>query len=142
MSPDGLTLPRFQNWSLTFERRLTKNMMLDVSYIGNHGSRLNHHAQRAGLDYNMNDPSVLGLGAALLNSNINSPAAQAAGIPISLPGLQRDRGPGAAEVSPVPEHRLARSPPGAEPVPRPRGRARAAASRAGSSTASATPTPS
>src|SRR5262245_47392898 len=29
VSPDGLTLPRFQNWSVTFERRLMKNMMLD-----------------------------------------------------------------------------------------------------------------
>ena len=45
---DGLTLPRFQNWSLTFKRRLTDNMMLDVSYIGNRGSRLNHHWERAG----------------------------------------------------------------------------------------------
>ena len=84
---DGLTLPRFQNWSLTFQRRLTKNMMLDVSYIGNKGTRLNHHGQRAGLDYNMNDPAVLGLGAALLNSNINSPAAQAAGIRSPYPGF-------------------------------------------------------
>jgi hypothetical protein len=80
VDPEGLTLPRFQNWSVTFERRLRKNMMLDVSYIGNKGTRLNHHAERAGLDFNMNDPSVLSLGAALLNSNINSPAAQAAGI--------------------------------------------------------------
>src|SRR4029450_11942910 len=87
VSPDGLTLPRFQNWSLTFERRLTKNMMLDLSYIGNRGSRLNHHGQRAGLDYNMNDPRVLSLGAALLNSPINSPAAQAAGIPLPYPGF-------------------------------------------------------
>jgi hypothetical protein len=87
VSPDGLTLPRFQNWSLTFERRLTKNMMLDVSYIGNHGSRLNHHGQRAGLDYNMNDPAVLSLGAALLNSNINSPAARQANIPIPYAGF-------------------------------------------------------
>ena len=87
VSPDGLTLPRWQNWSLTFERRLTKNMMLDVSYIGNKGTRLNHHGQRAGLDYNMNDPSVLSLGAALLNSNINSPAAQNAGIKSPYPGF-------------------------------------------------------
>jgi len=87
VSPDDLTLPRFQNWSVTFERRLTKNMMLDVSYIGNHGSRLNHSGQRAGLDANMNDPSVLSLGAALLNSNINSPAARQANIPIPYAGF-------------------------------------------------------
>ena len=77
---DGLKLPRFQNWSVTVKRQLTDNIMLDVSYIGNRGSRLNHHWQRTGLASNMNDPSVLGLGAALLNSNINSAAAQAAGI--------------------------------------------------------------
>jgi hypothetical protein len=62
-------------------------MMLDVSYIGNHGSRLNHHAQRAGLDSNMNDPRTLSLGAALLNSSIDSPAAQAAGILPPYPGF-------------------------------------------------------
>jgi hypothetical protein len=87
VAPHGETLPRFQNWSLTLQRRLTRNMMLDVSYIGNHGSRLNHHAQRAGLDYNMNDPRVLSLGAALLNSSIDSPAAQAAGILPPYPGF-------------------------------------------------------
>ena len=87
VAPDGLTLPRFQNWSVTVRRRLTRNMMLDVSYIGNRGSRLNHNAQRAGLDYNMNDPSVLALGATLLNSDINSPAAQAAGIASPYPGF-------------------------------------------------------
>jgi len=48
VAANGETLPRFQNWSLTFEHRLTKNMMLDVSYIGNHGSRLNHNQERAG----------------------------------------------------------------------------------------------
>jgi Carboxypeptidase regulatory-like domain len=87
VAPDGETLPRFQNWSLTVQRRLTRNMILDVSYIGNRGSRLNHHAQRAGLDYNMNDPHVLSLGAALLNSPIDSPAAQAAGILPPYPGF-------------------------------------------------------
>jgi len=80
VSPDGLTLPRFQNWSITARRKLTENMMLDVSYIGNRGSRLDHNGERGGLDYNMNDPSVLGLGAALLNSPINSPAAVAGGF--------------------------------------------------------------
>jgi hypothetical protein len=87
VSPDGLTLPRFQNWSLTVRRRLTQNIMLDVSYIGNRGTRLDHHAERAGIDANMNDPSVLGLGATLLNSNINSPAAQAAGFRAPYPGF-------------------------------------------------------
>ena len=41
----------------------------------------------AGLDYNMNDPHVLSLGAALLNSSIDSPAAQAVGIQPPYPGF-------------------------------------------------------
>jgi len=87
VAPDGLTLPRFQNWSLTYQRQLTDNMMLDVSYIGNHGSRLNHHFQTKGVDANQNDPSVLGLGAAVLQADINSPQAQAAGISPPYPGF-------------------------------------------------------
>jgi hypothetical protein len=80
VTPNGLTLPRFQNWSVTYQRQLTSNMMLDMSYIGNHGSRLNHHFQTLGVDSNMNDPSVLALGATVLQADINSPTAQAAGI--------------------------------------------------------------
>ena len=126
VAPDGETLPRFQNWSLTVQRRLTKNMMLDVSYIGNRGSRLNHHAERAGLDFNMNDPRVLSLGAALLNSGINSPEAQAAGIPLPYPGFNGTVAQALRKYPAVSEHRLARPPDRPQPVPRPRGRPRAA----------------
>jgi hypothetical protein len=87
VAPDGLTLPRFQNWSVTYQRQLTDNMMLDVSYIGNRGSRLNHHFRTLGVDANQNDPSVLGLGAAVLQADINSPEAQAAGIAPPYPGF-------------------------------------------------------
>jgi hypothetical protein len=62
-------------------------MMLDVAYIGNRGTRLNHHFQTLGVDANMNDPSVLSLGAAVLNSSINSPLAQQAGIASPYPGF-------------------------------------------------------
>jgi len=81
-------LPRFQNWSVTFQRQLTSNMMLDMSYIGNHGSRLNHHFQTLGVDSNMNDPSVLTLGATVLQADINSAIAQAAGIKSPYAGFQ------------------------------------------------------
>jgi len=88
VAPNGLTLPRFQNWSVTYQRQLTSNMMLDVSYIGNHGSRLNHHFRTLGLDANMNDPSVLALGPSVLQADINSPVAQAAGIKSPYAGFQ------------------------------------------------------
>ena len=64
VTPDGLTLPRFQNWSVTYQRQLTDNMMLDVSYIGNRGSRLNHHFETLGVGANMNDPECAGAGHA------------------------------------------------------------------------------
>ena len=63
VDPDGLTLPRFQNWSVTYQRQVTDNTMLDLSYIGNRGSRLNHHSQTLGVDANMNHPDVLTLGS-------------------------------------------------------------------------------
>jgi hypothetical protein len=68
VAKNGLTLPRYQNWSLTVERQLTNNMRLDVSYIANRGTRLNDHWRRTGLDANMNNPSVLALGSATLGS--------------------------------------------------------------------------
>src|SRR4051812_18763421 len=76
---NGLTLPRYQNWSLTFEREIVKNLRLDVSYIANRGTRLTAPWQAMGLDANMNDPSVLALGATVLNSSCNATAAAANG---------------------------------------------------------------
>jgi len=92
ISPAGytaseLTLPRYQNWSFTIQRQLSNSMLLDISYTGNHGTRLPTAAQYLGLPYNMNSPTILGLGSAVLQSDINSPAARAAGIPIPYPGF-------------------------------------------------------
>jgi hypothetical protein len=84
---DGLTLPRFQNWSTTYQRQVTGNTMLSLSYIGNRGSRLNHHGSMLGVDANMNHPDVLRLGSQVLQANINSPIARAANIPIPYPGF-------------------------------------------------------
>jgi hypothetical protein len=88
VDPDDLRLPRFQNWSVTYQRKLTDNMMLDLSYIGNRGTRLNHHFETMGVDANMNSADVLGLGAGLLQSDINSQAARDAGILPPYAGFQ------------------------------------------------------
>ena len=87
VAEDDLTLPRFQNWSVTVQRQLSDNMVLDVSYIGNRGTRLTNHPSSMGLLNNMNDPSVIALGAAVLNSDINSKAARDAGIAPPYPGF-------------------------------------------------------
>ena len=59
VAKNGLKLPRYQNWSLTFERELTSNMRLDVSYIANRGTRLTSDWQKMGIGANMNNPSIL-----------------------------------------------------------------------------------
>ena len=76
----SLTLPRVQNWSLTLERQVSANLLFDVSYIGNKGTRLVHNPQSLGTAANMNDPRVLALGASVLQADIDSPVAVAAGI--------------------------------------------------------------
>jgi len=91
VAKNGLTLPRYQNWSLTVERELTSNMRLDVSYIANRGTRLTDHWQRLGLDANMNNPSVLALGETVLNSPCNSTVAPtgtcAGGVALPYPSF-------------------------------------------------------
>ena len=87
VAADDLTLPRFQNWSLTVQRQLSDNMVLDVSYIGNRGTRLTNHATSMGLLGNMNHPSILDYGAGVLNADINSQAARDAGIGAPYPGF-------------------------------------------------------
>ena len=87
VAEDDLTLPRFQNWSVTVQRQLSDNMVLDVSYIGNRGTRLTNHTSSMGLLANMNHPDVLNFGAGVLNSDINSQAAQDAGIGLPYPGF-------------------------------------------------------
>ena len=71
VAKNGLTLPRYQNWSLTIERQLTNDMRLDVSYIADRGTRLTNNWQSLGLAANMNDPAILGLGASTLSSTCN-----------------------------------------------------------------------
>jgi len=83
----GLTLPRYQNWSFTIQRQLSNSLLLDISYTGNHGTRLPTSGGYLGLPANMNNPNILSLGSALLSSDINSPAARAAGITAPYPGF-------------------------------------------------------
>jgi hypothetical protein len=91
VAKDDLTLPRYQNWSLTYERQLTANVALDISYLGNHATRLPAGAQQSlGLLDNMNDPKILALGPAVLQADIYSPLARAAGIKVPYSGFTGD----------------------------------------------------
>jgi hypothetical protein len=84
---DGLVLPRYQNWSFTVQQQFSDNMVLDLSYVANRGTRLPHNPQFLGWAYNMNNPDVLRLGTRVLQSDINSADARAAGITSPYPGF-------------------------------------------------------
>ncbi len=62
------TPPRYQNWSVSFQRQLTQNMAIDVAYVGNHGTRLIDGRSSAGTYDNMNNSSVLALGSNVLSN--------------------------------------------------------------------------
>jgi hypothetical protein len=59
VAPNTYTMPRYQNWSISFQRQLTANMAIDIAYVGNHGTRLIDGRSSAGVYDNMNPGSVL-----------------------------------------------------------------------------------
>lgn len=67
VDPKTYTMPRYQNWSVSFQRQLGENMMIDIAYVGNHGTRLVDGRSSVGVYDNMNAGSVLSLGNALTN---------------------------------------------------------------------------
>jgi hypothetical protein len=87
LAPGSFNLPRYQNWTLTAERQVGNDMVMDLSYIGNRGTRLTNSAGSMGIQDNMNNPSIRSLGSALLTSSISSPQAVAAGIKSPYPGF-------------------------------------------------------
>lgn len=57
--PKTYEMPRYQNWSVSFQRQLSQNMAIDIAYVGNHGTRLVDGRSSAGVYDNMNPGSVL-----------------------------------------------------------------------------------
>jgi hypothetical protein len=79
-----------QNWTVDFQKELKGGYLLDVAYIGNNGHHLGGNLNVP----NQDSPNVLGLipndpqaNYNLLNSDINSDAAKAAGITPPYPSF-------------------------------------------------------
>jgi hypothetical protein len=83
------TLPRYQNFSLSVEREVGNSWLLRAFYSGNHGTRLPSNASSLGLLDNMNSPSVLALGSALLQQACNGVTCPG-GVPIPYAGFTGD----------------------------------------------------
>ncbi|HEX6803058.1 MAG TPA: TonB-dependent receptor [Terriglobales bacterium] len=79
--PKTYTMPRYQNWSVSLQRELSHNMMIDIAYVGNHGTRLIDGRTSAGVFDNMNPDTVLQYGASVLTS----PCTVSSCGPISIP---------------------------------------------------------
>jgi hypothetical protein len=80
-------LPRYQNYSLSVEHQFGTSMLLSASYVGNHGTRLPSNAATLGLLDNMNNPSVLAFGQAVLQSLCDGTTCPD-GISIPYPGFK------------------------------------------------------
>jgi hypothetical protein len=76
VNPNTYTMPRYQNWSVSLQRQLGSNMVLDIAYVGNHGTRLIDGRSSAGVYDNMNPASVLSLGTTVLNTQFLNGACQ------------------------------------------------------------------
>ena len=59
VDPKTYTTPRYQNWSVSFQRQLTQNMAVDIAYVGNHGTRLIDGRSSVGVYDNMLPGSAL-----------------------------------------------------------------------------------
>lgn len=80
VDPKTYTTPRYQNWSVSFQRQLTQNMAIDIAYVGNHGTRLIDGRSSVGVYDNMNPGSVLALGPVLTNGKFTNGVPNAAAI--------------------------------------------------------------
>jgi hypothetical protein len=79
----GGIIPYSQQYNVTVERQVTSSLMISGAFVGNKGT----HIYDPDAQVNQLNPAYFSLGQALLQSNINSPLAQAAGIQAPFPGF-------------------------------------------------------
>ena len=86
---DRATLPRVQHWSFTVQRQVTRTTAMDLSYVGNRGSRLITDRRVLGPASNANSPAILALGPSVLAARAESDYAGSAGVPMPYRGFGR-----------------------------------------------------
>jgi hypothetical protein len=89
VDPKTYTTPRYQNWSVSFQRQLTQNMAIDLAYVGNHGTRLIDGRSSVGVYDNMlpgsaldinNNSGIDVLGTGAFTNGVPNAVATAAGF--------------------------------------------------------------
>jgi hypothetical protein len=89
-------MPDLQNWNVGVQQQLPWGIVADVSYVGS----ASHHLSNGNVSYNQLTPGQLSL-RSLLGAQINSAAAQAAGIQSPYPGFT---GTVAQAIRPYPQY--------------------------------------
>ena len=79
----GGLIPYSQQYNVTVERQITNSLMVSGAFVGNKGT----HIYDGSMQVNQLSPAYFSLGQAVLQSNINSPLAQAAGIQAPFAGF-------------------------------------------------------
>jgi hypothetical protein len=118
VSPKNYLPPRYQNWSVSFQRQLSQNMGIDIAYVGNHGTRLFDGRSSGGVYDNMNPASVLQFGTALTSgafscatppcsaSNPTTPNAAAIAAGFATPPYPTFTGDLAQALRPWPQYQI------------------------------------
>ena len=76
--PDSYEMPRYLNYTVSFQHQWRGNMDLTVAYVGNHATRLPINAENLGPEANQNAGSVLQYGALLTNGSFTNGVPNAA----------------------------------------------------------------
>jgi len=84
---DNARSPQIHTWTFGIQRELSPNLVLDISYLGHHGTHLSADDATSLAASNVVDPRYLSLGS-LLTQRINSAAARAAGIALPFSGFE------------------------------------------------------
>jgi Carboxypeptidase regulatory-like domain len=82
MPPNGARLPMVENWNVGVQQLLPGGIMIDASYVG----LASHHILNGDLNLNQINPTYFSLGS-VLNAQVGSTAAVAAGITAPYPGF-------------------------------------------------------
>ena len=81
----GGLIPYSQQYNITVERQINDTLMVSGAYVGNKGT----HIYDPNAQVNALNPIYYSLGSTLLQSNINSPLAQSAGIAAPFSGFSQ-----------------------------------------------------
>jgi hypothetical protein len=104
--PDQYEMPRWVNYTVSYQHQWHGNMDLNIAYVGNHGTRLPINSLNLGPESNENQGSVLQYGAALTNgfftNGVPNAAAVAAGF--SAPPYPGFTGDLAQALRPYPQY--------------------------------------